>query len=479
MNSSVLPVTIKAQATVSISNGATVYTAGRPPWYNLDGERKDAFIIGIAGGSASGKTTVANYIIEKLNVPWVCLLSQDSFYKVLGKEDLIKAHANEYDFDHPDAFDLDLLADTLQKLKDGKHVQVPIYDFSTHSRSSQSITMYGANIIVFEGILAFANQTLRDLMDVKIFVDEDSDIRLARRMKRDINERGRELIGVLKQYNRFVKPNFELYIQPTMQFSDLVIPRGAENNAAMRLLLTHLQQQLSDRGFNFRKQLVLDGLHKGPIPQSCHVIKQTNQVKSMHTIIRNKDTAHSDFVFYAERLMKHLVEYTLSFLPFKDKIVATAGTLSYKGCHIDEKQLVGVSILRAGLTMETSLRAVIKDIPLGKILIQTNSITKEPELHYAKLPKHIHDGCYVLLMDATIATGAAAMMAIRVLLDHAVPEERILFQTLIASPPGLHALAYAFPKITIVTTAIDMELNEKFHLLPGVGNFGDRYFGTQ
>lgn len=158
-------------------------------------------------------------------------------------------------------------------------------------------------------------------------------------------------------------------------------------------------------------------------------------------------------------------------------------------------KICGVSILRAGETMEQAVCDVCKDIRIGKILIQTNLQTGEPEvidfqlvklvlnfylfqLYYLRLPKDIKD-YKVILMDATVATGAAAMMAIRVLLDHDVAESNILIVSLLMAESGVHAIAYAFPKVQIVTTAIDPEINDKFYVLPGIGNFGDRYFGTE
>lgn len=128
--------------------------------------------------------------------------------------------------------------------------------------------------------------------------------------------------------------------------------------------------------------------------------------------------------------------------------------------------------------MEQAVCDVCKDIRIGKILIQTNLSTGEPELYYLRLPKDIKD-YKVILMDATVATGAAAMMAIRVLLDHDVPEENILIVSLLMAEIGVHSIAYAFPGVRIVTTALDPEINEKFYVLPGIGNFGDRYFGTE
>ncbi|XP_061418419.1 uridine-cytidine kinase-like 1 isoform X2 [Lethenteron reissneri] len=455
----------------------TIYTAGRPPWYNEQGAQfKEAFVIGLCGGSASGKTTVANKIIEALDVPWVALLSMDSFYKIFSKEEQEMAAKSEYNFDHPDAFDFELIISTLRKLKKGKSVKVPIYDFTTHSRRKESKTVYGANVIIFEGILSFANKELLKLLDMKVFVDTDSDIRLVRRLRRDITERGRDIHGVIKQYNKFVKPAFEQYIEPTMQLADIVVPRGGENNVALELIVQHVHCQLEKRESSVRAALA--SAHQAqPLPETLNVLENSPQVRGMHTIIRSKDTSRDEFIFYSKRLMRLLIEHALSFLPFRDMSVETYQQTMYEGRKFDGKRITGVSILRAGETMEPALRAVCKDIRLGKILIQTNHATGEPELHYLRLPKDISED-HVMLMDCTVSTGAAALMAIRVLLDHDVCEDKIFLVSLLMAEMGVHSVAYAFPSVKIITTAVDKKVNDKFHIIPGIGNFGDRYFGT-
>ncbi|GAB1601637.1 uridine-cytidine kinase-like 1 [Argonauta hians] len=455
----------------------TLYTAGRPPWYNCHGELKEAFVIGLCGGSSCGKTTVANKIIEALKVPWVSVLSMDSFYKALNEEESALAAKNEYNFDHPDAFDLDLLYQTLKRLKKGKNVEVPVYDFTTHSRKNVTTTLYGANVVVFEGIMAFVNKKIRDLCDMKIFVDTDSDECLARRLRRDIAERGRDMHGILKLYNKFVKPSFDYYIAPTMSYADIIVPHGGQNNVAINLIVLHVHNELQKHGFKLRSKLATSAMAGQPMPSNLHVLEMTPQVQGLHTFIRNCYTPRSEFIFYSKRLLRMLFELALSMLPFKNVTVETAENILYEGKTLDTKKICGVSILRAGETMESALGEVCKDVVIGKILIQTNFDTGEPELHYLRLPRNIRD-CHVMLMDATVATGAAAMMAIRVLLDHDVPEENITLLSLLMALSGVHSIAYAFPKVKIVTTAVDKEVNEKFHILPGLGNFGDRYFGT-
>ncbi|MEQ2204097.1 hypothetical protein XENOCAPTIV_007787 [Xenoophorus captivus] len=247
------------------------------------------------------------------------------------------AARNDYNFDHPDAFDFDLLTHTLRKLKQGKSVKIPVYDFTTHGRQKEWKTVYGASVIIFEGIMSFADKALLQLLDMKIFVETDSDIRLVRRLRRDITERGRDIEGVIKQYNKFVKPAFEQYIEPTMRLADLVVPR-------------------------------------------------------------------------------------------------------------------------AGETMEPALRAVCKDVRIGKILIQTNQDTGEPEVH----------GC----------TNVAHVTILHIPSDHDVQEDKILLVSLLMAEMGVHSVAYAFPQVKIITTAVDKKVNDVFHIIPGIGNFGDRYFGT-
>nr|XP_033792783.1 uridine-cytidine kinase-like 1 isoform X7 [Geotrypetes seraphini] len=418
----------------------TIYTAGRPPWYNETGiPFKEAFVIGLCGGSASGKTTVANKIIEALDVPWVVLLSMDCFYKVLSKEEQELAAKNEYNFDHPDAFDFDLLINVLRKLKKGKSVKVPVYDFTTHSRRKEWKIVYGANVVIFEGILAFANKELLKLLDMKVFVDTDSDIRLVRRLKRDITERGRDIVGVIKLYNKYVKPAFEQYIEPTVQVADIVVPRGGENFVALDLIVQHVHSQLE---------------------------------KSCSGFCPSRTAITKDFECFGEypSSPRHAHYY-------QPVTVETPQGTIYEGKRFHRQRITGVSILRAGETMEQALTAVCKDIRLGKILIQTNHDTGEPELHYLRLPKEISED-YVILMDSTVSTGAAAMMAIRVLLDHDVQEEKIFLLSLLMAEMGVHSVAYAFPHVRIITTAVDKGVNEEFHIIPGIGNFGDRFFGT-
>jgi len=465
-----------AQPVMTLSNSRTIYTHGRPPWYSAEGEFKDAFLIGICGGSASGKTTVAKKIIEKLNMNWVVLLSMDCFYKDLNEEELELAAKNEWNFDAPHSFDLDMCVEMLQKLKQGRAIDCPQYDFTTHQRDDISKPIYGATVIIFEGILSMCDERLRNLMDLKIFVDTDSDVRLARRLARDMASRARDLKSVIAQYEKFVKPAYDTYIHPLIKYADIVIPRGGENAVAINLLTQQITKELNKRFQTIRSSLV--NAHIGEaLPDTLSVLPSTNQVKGIHTILRNKNSSRDDFIFYSNRLMRLLFEFAMAELPHEEIIINTPQKKVYKGSKFAGKGLCGVSILRAGETMENSLLKVTRDIRLGKILIQTNHDNSEPELHFLRLPQNIENE-HVILMDATVATGAAAMMAIRILLDHGVLQENIILTSLLMAETGIHTVAYAYPKVKLVTTAVDKTLDENFHIVPGMGNFGDRYFGT-
>lgn len=182
----------------------------------------------------------------------------------------------------------------------------------------------------------------------------------------------------------------------------------------------------------------------------CHLSRSRfSQIKGLHTFIRNADTSRDEFIFYSNRLIRLVIEYALSLMPFKDVKVDTPQGITYEGKFMSSNRICGVSILRAGETMEQAVSEVCKNIRIGKILIQTNQQTGEPELYYLRLPKDIKD-YRVILMDATVATGAAGIMAIRVLLDHDVPEENIMLVSLLMAEVGVHSIAYAFPKVSFL-----------------------------
>jgi len=205
------------------------------------------FIIGVAGGTASGKTSVCDLILQQLGDQRAVIISQDCFYKNLSHEEKQRAANKNYNFDHPDAFDWEYLFKVLQDLNDGRPVKIPSYDFVTHSRTEDYTTICAVDIVLFEGILVFYLEHIRELMHLKLFVEADADTRLARRIMRDIKSRGRDLEGVLNQYHKFVKPAFEQYILPTKAHADVIIPRGADNRVAIDLIVQHISAKLDEK----------------------------------------------------------------------------------------------------------------------------------------------------------------------------------------------------------------------------------------
>eukprot|EP01108_Squamamoeba_japonica_P003184 TRINITY_DN261_c0_g1_i1.p2 TRINITY_DN261_c0_g1~~TRINITY_DN261_c0_g1_i1.p2 ORF type:complete len:246 (+),score=116.32 TRINITY_DN261_c0_g1_i1:40-738(+) len=208
----------------------------------------------------------------------------------------------------------------------------------------------------------------------------------------------------------------------------------------------------------------------------CAVLPQTPQLVALHTIIRDKDASREDFIFYSDRLIRLLVEEGLNHLPYHKKTVVTPTQAEFEGYEFGS-HVCGVSIVRAGEAMEASLRSVCKSVRIGKILIQRDEETALPKLIYVKLPQDIQER-KVLLLDPMLATGGSACRAIKVLVDHGVPEANIVFLNLIAAPEGIRRMKADYPKVQIITTMIDALLNEKKYIIPGIGDFGDRYFGT-
>jgi uridine kinase len=199
-------------------------------------------IIGIAGGTGSGKTTVVRKIIERLPVGEVVVLPQDSYYRDSSYLPLEKRL--EINFDHPDSIEFELMIKHLQDLKEGKSIEQPIYSYVTCTRAAETVTIYPREVIIVEGILVLSNSKLRKLMDLKVFVDADPDDRLIRVINRDIEERGRSVNKVIERYERTVKPMHELFIEPTKRFADLIIPQGGNNHIAIDILTKYIENNL-------------------------------------------------------------------------------------------------------------------------------------------------------------------------------------------------------------------------------------------
>ncbi|KAK9820274.1 hypothetical protein WJX72_008479 [[Myrmecia] bisecta] len=443
--------------------------------------RTQPFIIGVAGGTASGKTTVCDYIMQRMHDQCVVMLSQDSFYRGLTPEEL--ANVKDYNFDHPDSFDGRAIVECLENLKAMKHVDVPIYDFTTHQRSSETQLVQPADVIIMEGIMVLHMPEVRELLNMKIYVDTDDDVRLARRIQRDVAVRGRDVAGVIEQYTKFVKPAFDMFVAPSRKFADIIIPWAREQNiVAIDLITEHIRMKLQQP--DLRR-----------IYNNLEVIPSNFQIRGMHTIIRDRTTDKEDFIYYADRLLRLVVEAGLGHLPFREKSVVTPTGHQYVGVDF-AKKLCGVSIIRSGESMENALRACCKGVKIGKILVHRHKPCAaraagqknknhgscrvgdnlvEQELIYEKLPGDIAER-HVLLMDPILATGNSAARAIQILLERGVQEGRILFLSLVAAPEGVHKVCREFPRVKVITSEIDAGIGEGFQVVPGVGEFGDRYF---
>tara|TARA_B110001450_G_scaffold130246_1_gene122516 strand:+ start:3565 stop:4170 length:606 start_codon:yes stop_codon:yes gene_type:complete len=199
-------------------------------------------IIGITGGTGSGKTTVVNQIVKHLPDNEVCVISQDSYYK--ATDSLSYEERTKINFDHPRAIDFDLIVKHLKELKLFKTIEQPVYSFVTHNRTENTVKTHPKKVIIVEGILIFNNEELRNLFDIKIFVHADTDERLIRRVRRDISERGRNIDEVLNRYQDTLKPMHQQFIEPTKNFADIIIPNDRHNTVAIDIVRTVINERL-------------------------------------------------------------------------------------------------------------------------------------------------------------------------------------------------------------------------------------------
>ena len=200
-------------------------------------------VIGIAGGTGSGKTTLMKNLISQFGGN-VTVLSHDNYYR--RHDELTYEERCQINYDEPAALETELMAVHLDKLRHGEAIDCPVYDFTQHNRSNETVRIEPRPVIIVEGILIFADESLRQLMDIKIFVDTDDDVRLCRRIKRDVNKRGRSLESVLTQYQTTVKPMHEKYVVPSKRFADIVVPEGGKNFVALDIIIGRIQRHLSE-----------------------------------------------------------------------------------------------------------------------------------------------------------------------------------------------------------------------------------------
>ena len=200
-------------------------------------------IVGIAGGTASGKTTIVRKIKEKFGDD-IVVINHDSYYK--AHDDLSYEDRTRLNYDHPASFDTDRMIEDVKKLKEWQEIDMPVYDYTIHNRSDETIHVVPKRVIILEGILILESSALRDLMDIKVFVDTDADERLMRRIRRDMVERARSIESILTQYRDTVKPMHEQFVEPSKKYADIIIPRGGENTTGISILQEHLNLMLSN-----------------------------------------------------------------------------------------------------------------------------------------------------------------------------------------------------------------------------------------
>ena len=203
---------------------------------------EDILVIGIAGGSGSGKTTLMKNLMERFGEV-ATVISHDNYYK--RHDELTYEERCLLNYDEPAAFDTELMVYQLDQLRHGQTIDCPVYDFTIHNRSNETVRIVPAKVIIVEGILIFENEALRNLMDIRIFVDTDADIRLCRRIKRDVNKRGRSLESVLMQYQQTVKPMHEKYVEPSKRHANIVVPEGGKNLVALEMIADRIARHLT------------------------------------------------------------------------------------------------------------------------------------------------------------------------------------------------------------------------------------------
>jgi uridine kinase len=292
---------------------------------------------------------------------------------------------------------------------------------------------------------------------MKIYCEADADTCLARRIVRDVRDRDRDIEGCIKQWFAFVKPNFEKYVEPQRKVADVIIPRGVENQVAIKMVVQYIEQKLVDKSTHHRASLtrLQDNAQRVISSERVITIAQTPQVISMNTILHDGGTSSEDFIFYFDRLASLLIEEAMNNLNYTSIDIITPTGHNHKGLQATG-EMSAVLVLRGGSTFETALRRIVPDCRTGRMLIQSNA-ANEPELHYLKLPTDIKNHECVVLLDAQMSSGASALMSVQVLLDHGVSQRNIVFVTYTAGKAGLHRLITVFPEITVVLCILDQD----------------------
>jgi len=281
---------------------------------------------------------------------------------------------------------------------------------------------------------------------------------------RDIKERGRDLEGCVKQWMSFVKPNFTKFVEPQRNVADIIVPRGIENKVAISMISDRVHKTLKEKSIKHQSDLRRLGRVAEVAPLSKNVIElpQTNQVMGITTLLLSPLISREEFIFYFDRLTVMLIEKAFEEgLCFSSHTVSTPANNGYSGLQ-HSGEISAVVILRGGSTLETGLKRVVPDCRTGRLLIQTNFRSGEPELHYTKLAVDIAEHRRVFLLDSEMSSGGSALMAVRVLLDHGVAQERVVFITYSAGKMGLNRLMAVYPNIKVVLCNVSTDMEPRW-----------------
>jgi uridine kinase len=301
------------------------------------------------------------------------------------------------------------------------------------------------------------------MLDLKVYADAEPDLCLSRRLLRDVKYRGRDIEGCVKQWFSFVKPNFHKYVQPQRDVADIIVPRGIENKVAIRMISDQISKTLNIKSKLHQLELKRLGkeVENNPLSQNVILLPQRRQAMGMHTLLLTPGLNREEFVFYFDRMAAMLVERATACQTYLPTQIMTPLSTPYIGLAA-EGEVSAVVVLRGGSAMETGLKRVIPDCRTGRLLIQTNYRTGEPELHYLKLPDDLESHGLVLLLDAQMSSGGAALMAVRVLVDHGVPEEKIVCVSYMAGKIGMGRLLSVYPDVRVVVGRIVDDQEERW-----------------
>jgi uridine kinase len=319
-------------------------------------------------------------------------------------------------------------------------------------------------VLILEGIFALHDPRILAMLDLKIFCEADADVCLSRRLLRDVECRGRDIQGCMKQWFSFVKPNFHRWVLPQREMADIIVPRGVENTVAIDMISDRIHRLLKDKSYNHRlhlSKLASDSECNPPPSSNISVLSQTPQIKGIHTLLNSASTSREIFGFYFDRLASLLIEHAAEYNQFQPTQIETPEGNLYMGLKAT-REISAVVLLRGGSVFEAGLRRVIPDCRTGRILIQTPDQTEEPELHYLSLAKDIADHGMVLLLDGQICQGGAILMAVKVLVDHGVEEGRIVVVTYTAGQTGLNRLLSVFPDVRVVATKVVSDREDRW-----------------